>query len=157
MKEQLFRKSSIQRVSSPDQLNDYVRVSNPGVWMILAAVIILLAGVFTWGVLGRLDTKLDTAGTCRDGVLTCYVADGDIDKIKEGMEITAEGKTWVISEMEKKPQAVSRDMDPYLLHLGGWKEGQWVYAVKAETDLPDGTCKAAITTESVSPISFILN
>lgn len=41
---QIFRKSSIDRVSSPEQLNDYIRVSNPSVWMILAAVIVLLAG-----------------------------------------------------------------------------------------------------------------
>ena len=41
MSEKLFRKQSLDKVTSPEQLNDYVRVSNPGVWMILAAVIIL--------------------------------------------------------------------------------------------------------------------
>ncbi len=45
MDKQLFRKSSIERVSSPEQLNDYIKVSNPGVWMILAAIIALLIGV----------------------------------------------------------------------------------------------------------------
>ncbi len=30
MENQIFRKKSIERVSSPEQLNDYVRVSNPG-------------------------------------------------------------------------------------------------------------------------------
>ncbi len=45
MSGQLFRKSSIERISSPEQLNEYVRVSSPGVWMVLTAVIVLLAGV----------------------------------------------------------------------------------------------------------------
>lgn len=44
MSDQIFRKKSLDRISSPEQLNDYIRVANPGIWMILAAVIILLAG-----------------------------------------------------------------------------------------------------------------
>lgn len=44
MNEQVFRKKSVDRVSSPEQLNEYIRVSNPGVWMILAAIIVLLVG-----------------------------------------------------------------------------------------------------------------
>ena len=43
MKNDLFRKSSIDRISSPEQLNDYIRVTNPSIWVILAAIIILLA------------------------------------------------------------------------------------------------------------------
>lgn len=35
MNQQLFRQSSIDRVFSPEQLNDYIRVTNPGVWMVL--------------------------------------------------------------------------------------------------------------------------
>lgn len=45
MEKQIFRKKSVERVSSPEQLSDYIRVSNPSVWMTLAAIIVLLAGV----------------------------------------------------------------------------------------------------------------
>ena len=45
MDNQLFRKKSLDKVSSPEQLNDYIRVSNPGVWIALTAVIVLLFGV----------------------------------------------------------------------------------------------------------------
>lgn len=45
MNNQIFRQKSLDRVSSPEQLNDYVRVSNPGVWTILLAVIVLLIGI----------------------------------------------------------------------------------------------------------------
>ena len=56
MNSQLFRKKSVDRVSSPEQLNEYIRVANPGVWMVLAAIVILLAGVVVWGCIGHLDT-----------------------------------------------------------------------------------------------------
>ena len=49
MNSQLFRKKSVDKVSSPEQLNEYIRVANPGVWMVLAAIVILLAGVVVWG------------------------------------------------------------------------------------------------------------
>ncbi|NCB32637.1 MAG: hypothetical protein EOM64_01925 [Erysipelotrichia bacterium] len=54
----IFRKESLERVSSPEQLNDYIKVSNSGVWMILIAIIVLLIGVFVWSFFSRLDTKL---------------------------------------------------------------------------------------------------
>ena len=50
MSDQIFRKKSLDRISSPEQLNDYIRVANPGIWMIRAAVIIVLGGVCGWGV-----------------------------------------------------------------------------------------------------------
>ena len=61
MKEGLFRKKSMDKISSPEQLNDYIRVSNPGVWMILACIIILLIGMCVWGVFGRLETTMKAA------------------------------------------------------------------------------------------------
>ena len=45
MSQPIFRQKSMEKISSPEQMNDYIRVSNPSVWMILAAVIVLLAGV----------------------------------------------------------------------------------------------------------------
>lgn len=157
MDKQLFRKASIDRVSSPEQLNDYVRVSNPGVWMILAAIIALLIGVCVWGIFGHLDTKIATAGTCGNGVFTCYVTEENAAKIKSGMTVNVDGNALSVSEISDKPVAVGADMDSYLLYLGGFSEGEWLYKVTANTALPDGTYKAEIVTESVSPMSFVLN
>ena len=77
MGSELFRKKSIDRVSSPEQLNDYIRVSNPGVWMVLAAVIVLLVGVCVWGIFGQLTTNLKTLATVENGTVTCYVKEAD--------------------------------------------------------------------------------
>ena len=40
----LFRQKTLDRISSPEKLTDYLRVTNPGIWIFLAAVIVLLAG-----------------------------------------------------------------------------------------------------------------
>lgn len=49
MNDKIFRKKSVDKMSSPEQLNDYIKVTNPGVWMVLAAIAVLLAGVCVWG------------------------------------------------------------------------------------------------------------
>lgn len=157
MNNQIFRKKSMERVSSPEQLNDYVRVSNPGVWMILVAVIILLVGICIWGIFGHLDTKLETVGVCKDGKMFCYVSDSDIESVKTGMKITVNGTEYEITEISPSPFCVSDDMDSYAMHIGNLTVGQWVYEITTNTDLKDGTYKAQITTESVSPLSFVFN
>lgn len=45
MKNDLFRKDAVDRVTSPDQLNDYIKVVPTGVWFALAAVILALVAM----------------------------------------------------------------------------------------------------------------
>ena len=60
---QIFRKAAIDRMLSPEQLNDYIRVGSPSVWVILAAVIVILASLFVWVEFGRVEvTKTDANG-----------------------------------------------------------------------------------------------
>ena len=54
---ELFRKKSMDRVSSPEQLNDYIRVTSPGLWLVLAAGVILLAGMLAWSILGTVEVE----------------------------------------------------------------------------------------------------
>lgn len=157
MDNQIFRKKNIERVSSPEQLNDYVRVSNPGVWMVLTAVIVLLFGICVWGVWGNLETILHTVCICQDGKMICYVSDREIDSVKSGMTITVQEKKYTISSISEVPVEIDEKMDAYALYIGGFKAGDWVYEVIADTELSDGTYEAEIVTDSIHPISFLMN
>ena len=157
MKESIFRKKSLAQVSSPEQLNDYIRVPNPGIWMILLAVIVLLVGVCVWGVFEHMDTNLKVAAVCKDGKLICYVKEADIKSIENGMAVSVNDKQYTVDGIEADPISVSQEMGSYLLHLGELQKGEWVCPVTVNTDLEDGTYQATITVESVSPMSFIIN
>lgn len=63
-KPSIFREKSLQRISSPEEMQDYIRVTRPAVWVILAAVILLLAGMIVWAVFGTV-TVHDADGTAR--------------------------------------------------------------------------------------------
>ena len=58
MNKNLFREKNVERIASPEQLNDYIHVSNPSVWIALAAFAVLLVGICIWGIFGTLDTTL---------------------------------------------------------------------------------------------------
>ena len=157
MNEQIFRKKSVDKVSSPEQLNEYIRVANPSVWIILGAIVILLVGVVVWGVIGHLDSTLQAPVVSQNGEAVIYIKEADVEKIAVGMTVRVGEKEYAVTEIFAEPIRVDSTIDEYAVHLGGFTMGEWVYVVKVSGDFPDGVHKAEIVIESISPISFILN
>lgn len=58
-KKSIFRKKSLERVTSPEQLNDYIKVTTPSVWMILFATLILIVGTLFWAVFGKIQINTE--------------------------------------------------------------------------------------------------
>ncbi|OON87608.1 hypothetical protein BXO88_02720 [Oribacterium sp. C9] len=50
----LFRKKSLDRISNPDDIDDYIKISSPSVWLILIAILIILIGTLIWSFLGTI-------------------------------------------------------------------------------------------------------
>ena len=159
MEKQIFRKKSVEKVSSPEQLNDYIRISNPSVWMTLAAIIILLAGVCVWGVLGRLETKVSAAALAESGSVVCYVKEADAEKVEGGMTVRIGENEFTVQSVSAAPVAVEQGgkFSEYLLYVGGLQVGEWVYEVVLDGSLADGVYGAEIVVDSVSPLSFVFN
>ena len=57
-KTQIFRQKTLDRISSPEQLTDYLHVTNVGVWVVFSVIILLLAAFFVWASLGKLETTV---------------------------------------------------------------------------------------------------
>lgn len=156
MEKQIFRKKSMERVSSPEQLNDYIRVSNPSLWMTIAAIIVLLAGACMWGIFGQLETKVRVAAKAEENAIICYVKESEIDRIADGMTVEIGEGTFIVAEIPAEPVKMD-DSDAYLLHIGGLQAGEWVYKIKLDGTLAAGAYAADIIVESVSPLSFVFN
>ena len=58
----IFRQKSMERVSSPEALNDYIRVTTPSVWLVLLAIVILLVGMLAWSALGTVEKHAPDGG-----------------------------------------------------------------------------------------------
>lgn len=155
----IFREKSLDRINSPEQLNDYIKVAGPGIWSLLSAIIVLLLGVCAWGIFGHLDTTLNTAALIENDKAVVYIADKDISAIKEGMTVTVDGHNYTISEVNRQPVQAVKLQNEFLLYKGSFSEETWVYAcvLSGEDPADDGVYDASIVTESIHPISFILN
>ena len=157
MNDKIFRKKSVDKMSSPEQLNDYVKVTNPGVWMALAAIAVLLIGICIWGVFGKLETKLTVAAVSRDGQTVLYVKEDDISSVKENMSVYIGDGTYKVTSVSAQPVAVTEEISEYARHTGGLSIGEWVYVVQIDGNIPDGAYRAQVVVDSVSPLYFVFN
>lgn len=158
----IFTKDKLKRVSSPEQLNDYIKVSHPSVWLILTAVTLLLAGVMIWSVFGALTTVRDAVAVVENGKVMCYMSHEDADTLTTGQLVSIESTEGTVAkgavtEVTVKPVTLPVDFDTYVLYVGGFQVGDFVVSFTADIAVPDGVYKAKVIVESVSPISFLLN
>lgn len=158
MKESIFRKKSLDRISSPEQLTDYIKVTNPGVWLLLGGIAVLLAGICVWGVFGRLDTVVKTVAVSDKGSVVCYVGEEKAEKLEKGMTFTVNGSEYSVSEISAQPVAADSVLSDYALHVGGFSPEDWIYTVTATGNgAEDGIYEAEIVIDSVSPKTFVIN
>ncbi|GHV48820.1 hypothetical protein FACS189499_09050 [Clostridia bacterium] len=152
-----FRKKSMERVLSPEQLNDYIRVPNPSVWIILAAVTVFLAGFGVWCFMGTLETKVDAVAVVSGSSAVCYVGGEAADRLSPGQTVRIGGTEGKVVSVPSHPTEITDDFDSYAAHLGNINAGDWYYPVVINISLADGAYNAAVITDSVHPLSFILN
>lgn len=62
MAKSIFDFESEDRVESPERLNEYIRVANPGVWVGICALILVLAAFIVWGFTGRIPETASFKG-----------------------------------------------------------------------------------------------
>lgn len=157
MRRDIFINKKHGKTTSPEQLNDYIKVANPAVWMVLAAVLLLLAGVFVWAVFSNVDTTMNVVGTCQDGRMTCYIPAEKIEEITSDSKIKIEEETYLIHEIDSTPIKAEDSLSEYLLYRNHYSKDDFLCRVDAKSNLPDGDYSAKILIRRVSPISFILN
>ena len=138
MDNQVFRQKSLDQISSPEQLNDYMRVTNPSVWIVLAAVILLLAGMILWSSVASIDSFATGTAQVKDGTMTVRFENAQIAKsISSGMEV-------VVGETASVISSVGKD------------ENGSVFAT-ANTTLTDGVYTAKVIYKNTKVLKLLFN
>ena len=60
--EQLFRNSALERLSSPEQLDRLVVITDPMGWLSLGTIALLVASALAWGMFGSIPYKVNGQG-----------------------------------------------------------------------------------------------
>ena len=152
----LFREKSLEQFSSPEQLNDYIRVAHASVLIVLAALTAFLIGVVIWSINGTIDSHVEVSAVSNNGILTAYVPEKDAADLTEQSTIAINGTEYKISAVSNVMRAADV-MDEQQLAVYDLNPNDMVYAVSAETTLADGSYKARVIMAKLRPSELILN
>ena len=138
MDQKLYREKSLDRISSPEQLNDYLHVTNASVWVILAAVIVLLAGMLIWASAANIESYTEGSSEVKAGVMTIRFQDQKFAKnVQAGMPVTAgDTKTTV--------KSIGRDANGLLI-------------ATADTALADGYYPVRVSYKQTQILSLLFD
>ncbi len=118
MAKQLFRKVSLERLSSPEQLDLLMQVTTPKGWLALLALGALLTVAIIWGILGSIPEKVSGWGVFikRGGVLEIvalkpgqikemYFDVGDI--VQEGQIVARIARTELLDKIKQTKEKLT--------------------------------------------------
>ena len=136
MSHSLFRKKNLDRVSSPEQLGDFLHVTSPSVWIVVAAVIVLLASLFVWSSVTAVESYAAGTAEVRGGVLTFHFEEAArAEQVAAGMDVQ-------VGELVAPVTSVGRDDSGSPIAIAG-------------IDLPDGDYPARIRYRSTQIIRML--
>lgn len=166
MDRKIFRKKSLDRISSPEKIDDYLKVSAPIVWIVIVAMMLLLISAIVWCFYGSMPVTLSGVGLQKEKEVVCFVAASDKSKIKKGMRVRVEsenfdeiieGSVLSIGEPVLSEQAGKEIEEEWIVEL---LQNQWVCPVRIsmeDTNLEIGTvCDVVFVLEDRKPIEFLI-
>ena len=130
--------SNLHRISSPEQLNDYLKVTSPKVWVLIAAIGLLIVGLLLWS--GFTTVESYATGTARASGWELTVTFDDATKAQK-----------VLPGMEMEVG----DVKVEVLAVGTNEQGEPVASARA--NIPDGSYAVRVGYKTTQVISMLLN
>ncbi len=138
MENSLFRKKNIDRISSPEQLSDYLHVTNPGVWITLLSVIVFLLGIFAWSIFASVESYAYGTAEIDRGVISAT-----FDDVKTAENVVP-GMNLIIGETVVPVESIGKDNDGNVMAI-------------AHAELPDGLYEIRVGYKQTQIITMLFN
>lgn len=161
MKKQLYREKSMDRVSSPEQLDGYIQVVNPGIWLVIGAILVFLVSVVLWSVIGTLDVTIQIKGYSDGTSVYCFLDEAEIEAVRAGMDAYIGNEHGKVDFAAEIPETYE-DMAEFLggegmAHALSASSGDWRYrVVLTGIKAKEGVCDVTIVTDRMNPISYLI-
>ena len=138
MKDQVVKDARTRQITSPDQLHDYLHVTSAAVWIVMAAIILLLVVSLIWSSQATIESYADATAKVSGRSMIVRIDDPKLqNEIKSGMKI-------VVGNTETKVASVGHDEDGNLFAVAG-------------TTLSNGTYSARIVYRQTKVLSLLFN
>ena len=154
----LFRKKSMERISSPEELHDYMRVTSPRLWMILGAIVMLLAGFIVYASTATMENTMTIkVQLYQDEFSAEDTASGEAERYTS---LFAELPNTMKDQVEIGMTVRLGKERGRISWIGVQSNGMMALDIQADNlyiPMPDGEYDAELVLESTTPISFLWN
>lgn len=103
-----FRKSALEKLSTPEKLDQLIKVTSPKAWITLSVVFAALATGIGWAVLGRISTKLNVTGVVLGGEVHEVVATSQGQLMKLNVKIGDQVERGAVIATVQQPELVQQ-------------------------------------------------
>ena len=168
--EGVFRQSTMNRVASSDELDHYIKVTNPSAWVIALAALLLVGGVIVWAILAIVPVTVETTGILLQKqnsdapTVVCWVDKATADRIGElGLTASIDGVEAKSATLNPTPMSAS-EVVGYLgsdFYADSIDIADWNYLVLIEPgEEPvhtDFTVDTAVGKAYLVPVSIVVS
>lgn len=161
---------AMNRIASADELDHYIKVTNPSAWVVVVAALLLIAGIVVWAVVAIVPVTVNATGFTIKApesgktLVICYVDKSTADKIREsGAKATvgnveATAVSVAPTPLSSAEIAKALDTDFYLdaLHLSDWNYEVTIEPA-AEPDRGNYTVMSVYGESSLVPVSITVS
>ena len=124
-------KTTIDKLTSPEDLNNSIKSTHPMTWIALISVITVLFGFFVWAIVAKIPFKIMGKAQITSGEVTLTLEEKDLSLLQVGQKV-------VISHVEGKILSIKEDGYPEVSNF----------------ELEDGNYDYFIVYKEVRPINY---
>lgn len=146
LREKIFREGYTDRLSSTEQLDSYIKILNPKLWILLTVMIIVMAYLAMWSYTENRSVRIPTACSAENGEILVYISEND----KAGLVQLGDSIALYVDDVDKcygdlisisdKPTEIQDDADRYFIHLANVAENECGITANALLTAPCVIC-----------------
>ncbi len=151
-----------EKITSPEQLNDYIHVTAPGAWLILSSILIFLTGFLFWVLMGRLEVSFSSYMYTEDGSSLAFISPDNASRLKKGMTVRIansglSGNVEQVDESTTPYRKVVELVGESNALMMGLNDGDKLMKVAMHIQgAPERVSRAVYVVDTVRPLSFLL-
>ena len=154
MNEKLFRTESLNKVNNPDKTDAYLKVTNPSIWLIIFAAIILLGSFAYWSFAATIPNRTPAVGYIKDQQVTVFMPAENVMAIGDSLEILIDGVSHAVTGVETKLYSAKEIKDIYGEAINP-SEMNFVITAEAK-GMEDGIKSLSVVTNRVRAFDYML-
>ena len=125
MENKIFREKNIERMSTPEDLNEYLHVTSIKVWVVLGAITLVLVSMIIWSYFTSINSYAFGTAEVKEGVITATFSDpATARNVKEGMNME-------VGEIVIPIGYVGNDLEGHVIAIGNINIPDGAYEVRA--------------------------